>query len=358
MAYRLPSLADIVSRVRSALTAEIPGADAMIWPNNLYVVGKVIGGQLFEAHLRLEWLYRQLFVSTADGAHLDRHAYEVGLARKPAAYAGGSVRVSGTPGETVPAGRRFIRADGRAYVSTEAIGIPASGSVILPVLADEAGWQSNTPAATVLERETDYEELTSEATVSSDGLTGGASAEADADLRERILYRKRNPPMGGALADYKAWAEAVVGVRRAFAAAYSNGGKMVQVYILADGNGATAIPNDVLVSQVAAAIEEERPVTAYVTVTKPTAVAIPITIESLAPDSRAVRDEIERELIDLFYERATVILPGGETTFPRSWIEAAIDAAAGEDRHHLVSPADDVALTAGQYPVLGTITFS
>jgi uncharacterized phage protein gp47/JayE len=358
MAFRLPSLADLSKRVRDAFRTEIPGADAEIWPNNLYVVGKVVAGATFEVYLRLEWLYSQIFASTATGEHLDRHAYEIGLSRKPASYATGSVTVTGVPSEQIPAGRRFLRSDGRVFRSIETTTIPGSGTATLRIQSVEPGRIQNTSAGSVLTRETAYAELSSDATVSAGGLTGGANAESDDALRDRIVFRRRNPPMGGALHDYKIWAESVVGVRRAFAAVYQNGGRMIAVYVLGDGYGATAIPDQSLIDAVAAKMEDERPVTAVVTVTAPVAKRIDIVIQGLTPASQAVREEVERELIDLFYERATVALPGSSLTFPRSWITSAIDAAAGEERHRLVTPEDDVPLTAGQYPVLGTIQYT
>lgn len=358
MAFSLPSLDSLAARIRASFKTEIPGADAEIWPNNLSVVGKVVAGAVYEVYLRLEWLYRQIFASTATGEHLDRHAYEVGLSRKPATYARGSVTVTGVVGETVPAGRRFLRADGRAFETVTPVVISGSGRATLIVQATDAGAAAITAAGQVLTREGVYEELTSNATVGSAGLAEGAEAESDDALRERILFRRRNPPMGGAISDYKIWTESVVGVRKAWVAAYSNGGRMVAVYVLSDGYGVKALPTNSVLDAVRAKIEEERPVCAPYTVTAPVAKTINVAIQGLTPSSAAVRDEVERELIDLFYERAMVALPGSALTFPTSWLSAAIDAAAGEERHRLVSPSADVPLSPGDYPVLGTIEFS
>ncbi len=356
MAFQIPSLATLSARIRAAFKAEIPGADAEVWPNNLYVVAKVFAAQMQHIFFRLDWLHGQIFASTATGDHLDRHAYEVGLSRKSAAYAVGILEVTGTAGETVPAGRRFLRADGRAYATTQSVVIPADGAADLPIRAAEAGHLYNLAGGTTLAPEGSYAELSGDGTVSGDGLTGGASAESDDALRERVLYRKRNPAAGGTAADYKVWAEAVTGVRRAFAGPFVGGGE-VAVYTLADGEGAAAIPSDALVALVAAAIEAERPVAAKVTVMAPIAATINVEIADLDPDSDEVRQEVRRELRDLFRDKASVVLPGATETFPVSWISAAIDAAAGETRHRLVTPSGDVTVIAGRLPVLGTVTF-
>lgn len=358
MAFPIPSIGDVSARIRAAFTTEIPGADAVIWPNNLYVVAKAIALGTREYLQRVGWLYDQIFASTATGTHLDRHAYEVGLSRKAATYASGYVSVTGVPGQVVPAGRRFVRtSDGRSFATTANVTIPASGAVTLSVRAVDTGAIPRTAAGTVLARESTYPELTSDGTVTSEGVIGGAAAESDEDLRARVLYRKRNPPHGGALHDYIMWATSVVGVRKAYAAAYSNGGRMVQVYVLQQGRDADQIPPGAVIDAVTDYIAGEAPVTATFTVTAPTAKVIPITIRSLSPNSSAVRDEVVRELSDMFNDRSFVALPGDASSFPRSWIEAAVDAAAGEDRHVLVTPSEDVTLQPGEFPVLGSVGF-
>lgn len=359
MALSIPSLDSLAKAVRAAFRAEADGVDAEVWPNNATIAAKVFGQGVFGAFLRLRWLYDQIFASTATGRHLDRHAYEVGLARKSAKWAAGYVTCQGLAGETVPAGRRFIReSDGRVFVTTAAVEIPSSGSVLLTVQAEAPGYLYNAVAGAVLAREGAYDELTSDATVATGGLADGANAESDDDLRERVLDVKRNPPMGGAVHDYRRWAWSVTGVRKVFASRYDDDGSRIAVVVLGQGRGTTALPSPTLIAAVQDVIDEERPLAAKVTVTAPVAKVINVTIAALDPASTAVRDEIARELDDLFYERATVVLPDDLPSFPRAWLESAIDNAAGEVRHTLVAPAGDVALSVGDYPILGTVTIS
>lgn len=359
MALSIPSLGSLAATIRSAFKTEMPGVDAEIWPNNLYITGKVMAEALQAVYLRLRYVRDQTRPSLATGADLDRHAYEVGLARKGAAYASGSVTVVGLAGESVPAGRRFLReSDGRVYVTTAATTVPSSGSVLLPVRATETGYRYKAVAGATLVREASYPELTSEATIAPGGITGGAVAESDTELRLRVLDVLRNRPMGGAKSDYRQWAESVTGVRKAFVSRWDDDDSpRVAVAILAQGRGTDALPDDTLVAKVAELIEAERPVAAKVSVIKPTGKTVNIKISGLDPAATAVEDEIQRELSDLFYERAIVCLPDGNTTFPLNWINEAISTAYGENRHTLVSPTADVLLTQGQYPVLGTITY-
>jgi uncharacterized phage protein gp47/JayE len=53
--------------------------------------------------------------------------------------------------------------------------------------------------------------------VASAGITGGADIEPIDELLDRLLFRKRNPPVGGAVHDYVLWARELPGVSRAWA---------------------------------------------------------------------------------------------------------------------------------------------
>jgi uncharacterized phage protein gp47/JayE len=45
-------------------------------------------------------------------------------------------------------------------------------------------------------------------------------------------------------------------------------------------------------------------------------------------------------------------------SFSRSWIWQAVANASGEERHAITSPNADIPLAAGEFPVLGTVTFT
>lgn len=50
-------------------------------------------------------------------------------------------------------------------------------------------------------------------------------------------------------------------------------------------------------------------------------------------------------------------IAGDTFTLSRSWITEAISQASGEKRHVLSLPLDDVTLTNGEFPVLGSVTY-
>ncbi len=63
----------------------------------------------------------------------------------------------------------------------------------------------------------------------SDDISGGADIEPINQLLERLLFRKRNPPLGGAVHDYVAWMREVAGVTRAWCFDAWQGGSTVGI---------------------------------------------------------------------------------------------------------------------------------
>ena len=73
----------------------------------------VLAGEIYSSLVNMEWVKRQMFVSSAQGEYLDYHAQERGLERRGASYAFGSVIFSVTePAVTdinIPAGTVVAR---------------------------------------------------------------------------------------------------------------------------------------------------------------------------------------------------------------------------------------------------------
>ena len=87
MAFLPRTLSEIAAAIRGDLRRELPGTDATIWPNTLAVFSKVVAMANHLVEQRAAWIYRQIFASTADRQHLERHAFEFGMARRSASEA-------------------------------------------------------------------------------------------------------------------------------------------------------------------------------------------------------------------------------------------------------------------------------
>lgn len=357
MPFAIPTLRDLTERVRQAFRAELPGSDAWAWPNNIYVTAKVLAGSIYELFGYADYIARQKFALTADGVSLDEHGLEFGLTRNPAAAAEGGVSVAGTIGAAISSGTRFQRTDGALFRAIADARIGAGGTATVLVRADLVGPEGNTvPNAPITVIDT-VPGVGNEASVSRDGIGGGVSAESDERFRDRILFRKRNPPMGGAASDYVIWARQIPGITRVFVEKLAFGLGTVGVFVMMDDAYETGIPELADVARVQGLLNALAPASAIVCVQRPYPLVVDVTVRGLSPDTQSVRDAAIAELRDAFRRLAEPGRKSADFRFSRSWIWNAVASATGEDRHEIVAPAADVMAPLGALPVLGTVRF-
>lgn len=357
MAMEPRDLDEISESVRGYMRQELPGTDAMIWPNTLSVLGKVFAMAIHLVEHRVAWVHRQIFTSTASAAHLERHAYEYGLARRAAASAAGDVETTGTPDAVYPAGIAYQSA-GLEYQTAGEAKADSEGALVLRLRSVDAGVDTNRDAGEVLALidAAAYPTLGAEATVAAGGIGGGADREGDEALRARVLDRKRRPPQGGAESDYEQWALAVPGVRKAWAQRFAYGAGTVGVHVLFNGR-VNGIPTAADLEVVQLALDLRRMIRVDAQVVAPVAVAIDVEISGLATDTADTRAAILAALRAMFDERARPGTQPRPFTLSRSWIGEAVSRATGETRHVLVKPESDRTFSSGEIPVLGTVAY-
>lgn len=350
MPFPRPTLGALIRDGEASFAARLPGADLALRRSNLKVTARVFGGLLHQQYGYLDWQFRQLIPDTAEDEYLDRWARIFNIERKGATLAGGSATFSGTIGTTIPAGTALTRPDRILFQTTADLTLAgATGSVGITAIA--GGTDGNLPRGTILALVTAMYGVIGVATIDAGGTTGGTEAELDPALRARVLARIRQPPQGGAAADYVDWALAVPGVTRAWSLPRNRGAGTVDLtFVMDDRDNIIPTPTDVAAVQ--AVINAKRPVTADSIVFAPTAVSVPISIANLSPDTTAVRAAALAELQALFRRDAAPA-----ATLYRSRIWEAVSIASGEQHHTLVIPAADTPFAAGEMPVLGAVTF-
>ena len=360
MPFKTPDLQETIEAAYRAFEAEMKGSDARLWPNNVHVSAKVMGGAVWPVFAYLDYIARQARVSTAEGPWLDRHGADYGVARLGASYAQGKAAWRGDPGTVVPAGIEVQRVDGVIYDVTLGGTVDGNGDVTLTLRAREPGRAGNAAAGVKLILSAPVSGLETEGAVHADGIGLGADPEGDEAYRARLLHRLQYPPHGGAAHDYVAWAREVAGVTRVFVdpVTATNGRSTVGVWFCMDDLYSDGIPQQADVDAVAAYIDTVRPAGAIVTVAAPVAKTVDVTIANLTPDTSAVRDAIRAELADMIRREGRVSTLTDPFTLYRSKISEAISIAAGEAHHTLTAPAADIVCATGEMPVLGTITFS
>lgn len=354
MPFSTPTLSDHRAQLRAEFQARLPEADSTLRSSNLRVIADVVAGAMALQYGYLGWISSQILPDTAESAYLERWARIFGVLRKPAAASAGRVAVTGTPGAGLPAGVELRRGDAVRYRVTDGAVLAADGTGTVAVRAIDAGAAGNAASGARLALATAVAGIDGTLIVTGDGLGGGADAENDAALRQRLLRRIQEPPHGGAGSDYEVWALEVPGVTRAWVAEKERGVGTVTVRFVMDEARAAygGLPQAEDVARVAAWIEERRPVTADVLVLAPIAAPLDVTIAGLSPSTPEVRSAVEASLADMLAREGQ---PGGTIALSLVW--EAVATASGERRHRIVSPADDVQFGQGALPVLGQVTY-
>jgi uncharacterized phage protein gp47/JayE len=356
MPWQTPTLRDTRRLTRDYVLSQL-NAKAMIPNSVLRIMSDAKAGLAHLAFLYLDWLAKQLMPDTAEHEWLDRHGViwltnaDGSKGVKTATYASGEVQFEGDAGITIAVGSILVGANTVSYQTvTEAV-LSADGFGNSHAAALTAGTVGNLPDGDALQLTVPIPGLTA-ATLFGD-MSGGVDEETDDQLRERVLLRIQNPPMGGALNDYVLWAFQVPGVTRAWAATEIGVGTVTVRFLMddlyPDNHG---LPTEADVNTVRDHIASKRPVTVIDSfVMAPLLFFYDITIRNLSKDDPTTRARIEQSIKDMEFKRSKP----GQTMF-RSWVSEAISQAVGEENHEL--DFDTVVMPApGYMPVLGTVLY-
>ncbi|MGE3918309.1 MAG: baseplate J/gp47 family protein, partial [Hyphomicrobiaceae bacterium] len=281
MAYSIPSFEQLVQIAFERHRAELPGTDALLWPNTEHPFVKTAAGLVQMNFEYLDWIRKQRFVTSSDGDQLDEHGAQFKMARKPARRAHGTIVATGASLTVIPAGTVMARSDG-LELRTIAEATLFDGQAEIAGEAVETGGNGNSEGGTSLALRSPIEGVTAIA-IDADGFGGGADIEGDEAYRDRLLFRMANPPRGGSLADYIVWASEVSPVRRVWTESLSYGPGTIGLWFMVDGSTANGIPGSVDVDDVREHIDGLRPGTATPIVAAPLPASIDVTITGLVP---------------------------------------------------------------------------
>ncbi|RJX18971.1 MAG: baseplate J/gp47 family protein [Desulforudis sp.] len=362
MAFERPTLQEIVDRIAADFQARIDGAESLLRRAVLKVMARVYGGAVHLLYGFLDFMADQLFASSAEVDYLETIGGEYGLARTAATKASGTGTATGTAGLVIPADSELESVAGVRYATDQDNTLGGGGSVTVSFTAVDAGAAGNDDPGISLTFISPIAGVDTTVTVGADGITGGADEEDDDSYRERVLFRKRQPPHGGCEYDYEAWALEVGGVTRVWTFPEYMGVGTIGVAFMRD-NDLDPFPNaaqrEIVRAYLVSHTDQETgetvgiPVTAepglFMIALTPLAVNFSINI---APNTAAVRAAVEQQLADLI---ATEGGPG--QTLYLSRISEAVSQAGGEEHHTLVGPAANVTAAVDEIHVLGANTF-
>jgi len=360
MPFTRPTLTELVVRMQTDVETRLVNTGTLLRRSVLKALVRVLAAAIHLTYGFLNYIADQLFISTADEAFLEKEASEYGITRKDASYATGIASVTATIVTTIPEGARIQSGSGQVYIVDNDI-ITEIGSNNVAFTAVEAGADANDDAAIILSFVSSIVGVGSTLTVDSNGISGGADKETDDSLRERVLFRKKRSPHGGAEHDYINWAKEYAGVTRAWVYPEYAGIGTVALAFVRDGNTIilpTTTQIDAVTNYITKHINpatgetEGIPVTAssgfeIVTLTD---YVIKLVIQ-LYPNTITVQTSVTTEL-DSYLLRSG----GPAQTLYLSEINETISGAAGEQRHRLISPISDISPTFTQMPSF-SITF-
>ena len=356
MPWATPPLKQVRRMTRDYVLSQL-GAKAMIPNSVLRIMSDAMSGLTYLTLLYLDWLAKQLMPDTAEQEWLDRHGViwltnaDGSKGRKVATYASGTVLFAGGPLLDIPVGTLLTGGSSLQYQTTTEGTTGSDGTGTATAVALTAGSVGNLPDGTAMNISIAISGIDT-ATLQGD-MSGGFDTETDDQLRERVLFRIQNPPMGGDIADYVLWALACPGVTRAWAAQEIGPGTITVRFLMDDTYPDNyGLPQPADVTFVQNYIDSKRPVTVKdCFVMAPIMFFYDITISNLVNDTPTTRGNIEQSIADMELKRSKP----GETVY-RSWVDEAISQAVGEVSHELTFETTEMPAPAFM-PTLGTVLY-
>lgn len=356
MALELPTVQQIRDRILADFESRLQGGPYSAGTFE-YVLATALAGVAVMLHAAIGIASRNILPDRADSSAMKRWASIFGLAQKAATFHSGSATFAATAGSSIPASTTLRLRDGTQF-TTSALASEYGGFITVAFTAVVAGSAGAASTGAQILLGSPISGVTSVGTVLSPGIAGGADAETNAALLERLLDRIGAPIRGGNATDYEAWIRETAGV------------DVLNVYVYGPerlGPGTVAasfsvdavdvIPTSLQVAAVQAHVDSKRPIdmrsfTAFAPIAQPLSVTL-----KLAPNTPSVQAAVKAAVADLVRREAT---PGG--TLLISHLREAISAAVGETDHELVTPTANVAASSQDHLITfrsdtGTISF-
>ncbi|MDY6904077.1 MAG: baseplate J/gp47 family protein [Thermodesulfobacteriota bacterium] len=323
---------------------------------------------LYQLYQFLAFVLTQASAATATGAWLDWHCSQVGITRREATKAAGTVyftRLGSSGNVSIPAGRIVrTKPDGTGaiyrFVTTEDVVLLDGGTeVAAPVEAENYGTAGNVVAGQICEVSTTISGVDGVENRSDWLSSEGVDKEDDEALRQRhsLQWQANN---GVTKYAYMAWAMSVAGVVSVtILDQHPRGQGTVDVVI----KGSAGVPTPALIDAVDVAIGGQEPINDDYLVKGPTPVDITIEaeLELVSGNAADILAEAENRLTALFTEGSNVtgITPlaiGQDVTM--DLLVSTVMAVAGVKKTNWTLPVDDTQIDVDEMAVLAGITLT
>lgn len=330
MAYKSQSLREIINQLEADMALSLD-VDTLPIIGAERAIAFAVGAAKRDMHDHIDWLAKQIVPSSDSDEQtiIDAAAYE-GVPRKLAKKSRGSATIVALAGSKLNVGTLFQHKNGLRFIVTAATPV-VGGKITFEFEAQALGNAGNlVDQEQVLSLVSPVAGLESAANITQ--ISGGADIEPIGELLLRLYFRKQNPPMGGAVHDYVAWALQVPEVTRAWAYDAYQGGSTMGLAFVCD-NLSSIIPTDAKQQEVKSYIYQHPDPSTGVLVGRPGGIelvlfklrlkAVSMHIK-LVPDTIATRKAVFDNLKGL--ERA---YSNPHATISLSQVRTAIGSAAG-----------------------------
>lgn len=310
--------------------------------------------QIQGLYLQAQWLLDQSFPQTAKGEYLERHAQLRGLSRGIATCAAGVLRfgLSTAIGNdlTIKSGTVCMTAAGVRFATTDnAVLLAGTLCVDVPAVALEPGKQGNVAAGSVTIMAAMPVGI--KACTNPEAFSGGDDAEDDEALRGRLLDSYRRLPNGANAAYYEQTALSCIGVAAAVAVGRPRGVGSVDLYIATDAG----IPDETLLAEVNARLQEKREISVDLRVLAPTPQAVNITAV-VQPAAGYTFTEACAEADAALRAAFTGAMLGRSVTL--AYLGNLLYDLDSIQNYRLTAPSADLAASPTALPCLGTVSIS
>lgn len=290
--YKTPT--DVSTEYLTQLKSLKPELNTDQTDNDWWIRSRVIGGVVAGIYADQRQLANDPFPQRARRDAIQKHLetyFEDAEDQqfKAATQANGSVLISGDPGTFVASGalQFTYTPNGNTYQNDEAITLESTTGIVSAVSV-ASGQNQNLASGASLTISSPPPGINAAATV-QEAFSDAREAETTAEAAQRVLDRIRQPLSVGRESDYIQYAkEADPSVVSASVRRYPFGLGTVAVYITSGttdidaavdaGVDVAIIPSDDLVEKVQEYLEQNKPITDCVTVLKPTALSIDVTV--------------------------------------------------------------------------------
>lgn len=259
MAFVNRSLEDVNQLIVSGLEVELNTKFKLLPKSFIRVLAKVMAAIYITLYKQQGWIFLQIFVATAsyDEVEIMGHKIrplvmwgELGGIGAPNAATQFEAKIKVVANGNLVnllQGTQFLSSStGKIYITTDNYSL-IQGDNYIKVKCAEAGAVGNLDLNDELMTVSPISNIERKAYV-TEIIVNADNEESEESYRNRVIQRWKNPPQGGALGDYRKWANEVNGVLQSYIYKDDNSAAGVLIYV--EANSENRIPSDELLLKV------------------------------------------------------------------------------------------------------------